>query len=94
MNWFKKEYGDAKATPVLMHPSVTFEWDASPPPDTIVIDKMGIEAFREAARQFFSSISTRLDDLKHIQDALQQHHLTRGQILSKFGRRAKIGTKP
>src|SRR5271157_5023361 len=59
VNWFGEEYDKTcVGIPILIHPSATFEYAATPPPGTRVVTTEGLVGFREALTGFCRSVAS------------------------------------
>lgn len=87
VNWFNARYDQTCAcTPILIHPSATFEHAASPHEDARVMTDSGLSAFKDAVRQYVTAAAAQLENLSRASVAalLQQHKLTPDLILQSF----------
>ena len=57
--WFETKYDNTCSyTPIMVHPSIVFEYAASPNPNIRIITKQKLNDFRQAAKEFIKSVAT------------------------------------
>ncbi|MCG9764960.1 DEAD/DEAH box helicase [Vibrio alginolyticus] len=81
--WFLDNYDFTSThTPIMIHPSTSFEYASSPKPEIRIIDEEKLEELRNNARSFFESISSNdeFNNIAAIRDKLTAYKL-RGQDL-------------
>jgi hypothetical protein len=87
MNWFGENYDSTcQAVPIMVHPSHTFEYACSPPPDTRIIDAEKLPELREACRNLAKSLSAN-DAFRSpvsVAELLKAHGLTADLFVPRF----------
>ncbi|NVO73265.1 DEAD/DEAH box helicase [Photobacterium damselae] len=79
--WFENQYDfTSQYTPIMIHPSVKFEYASSPKPTIRIINDQKLQELRHNALSFFESISTNdeINNVDAIRDKLSAYKL-RGQ---------------
>ena len=91
--WFTNNYDKTcRYTPILIHPSITFDYDASPKEGTRIINKEKLELLRENIRQFIKSLclDNKISDDISIRKRLLQHNLTNDKFCETYTSSFKI----
>ncbi|MBT2917747.1 MULTISPECIES: DEAD/DEAH box helicase family protein [Vibrio] len=79
--WFETQYDfTSQHTPIMIHPSVTFEYASSPKPTIRIINEQKLQELRQNALSFFEAISTNneINNVDAIREKLATYKL-RGQ---------------
>lgn len=87
VNWFKATYDQTcTSTPFIVHPSETFEYAATPPAGTRVINSERLSLLRDAVRRFAIGASTvfRTCGAKDIANLLGSSNLLAAQFTDRF----------
>lgn len=87
VNWFQATYDKSCSwTPIIIHPSETFEYAATPPTGTRVVNASRLVLLREATRQFAAGASStfRTCTAKDMASLLGSTNLLSSQILERF----------
>lgn len=91
--WFTNTYDKTCTfTPVLVHPSIQFEYDASPKAETRVINEEKLKLLRENIFNFIKSLCTenRINDDRAIRESLLFHKLTSAQFGEHYTSKFKV----
>lgn len=85
VNWFVSNYDHTcSATPVIIHPSITLDPAAAPPPNLRVITATQLDALRAASQAFALAVKDRLNEVDHIGTNLRIQKLLGSQIVSEY----------
>ncbi|MDR0959826.1 MAG: hypothetical protein LBM23_05640 [Propionibacteriaceae bacterium] len=86
MDWFRKQYPDSKAVPLLIHPEEKFDSHAAIPPDCHVITTKRLEKLRQSVREFASGlvVEDAFRDPIRVTSLLNSHNLSSGNFLRSF----------
>lgn len=85
VNWFKQAYEtDQHSIPAIVHPSLVFAADATPPVDTRIITKKQLDQLKDASRKYALAIKDRIDDVEFIRSTLIANHLNGEQFVTNF----------
>ncbi|MBC5832275.1 DEAD/DEAH box helicase family protein [Vibrio metschnikovii] len=79
--WFEAQYDfTSQHTPIMIHPSVKFEYASSPKPSIRIINEQKLQELRQNALSFFEAISTNneINNVDAIREKLETYKL-RGQ---------------
>ena len=91
--WFINNYDSTcRYTPILIHPSITFEFDASPKAGVRIINEEKLELLRENIRQFINSLCSenKINDDKSIRERLLYYKLTNDKFCETYTSSFKI----
>jgi len=94
INWFEQRYDNTCVrTPILVHPSYTAEFDASPDPDIRVMTAEGLLGFKDAVRAYAKAASSKAStiDAKEALAILDHHRLTPDKFLQAFTKPIRSG---
>ena len=84
--WFENQYDfTSQHTPIMVHPSVKFEYASSPKPTIRIINEQKLQELRQNALNFFESISTNneIGNVDAIRQKLETYKL-RGQDIVEY----------
>jgi hypothetical protein len=87
VNWFEKTYDrSCTSSPMMIHPARKFEYAATPPDGTRVMDAVCLTLFRDSIRQFATSMSRdfRVCEVNDVAHRLAILSLLRDQIFERF----------
>ncbi|MGH2655695.1 MAG: helicase C-terminal domain-containing protein [Actinomycetota bacterium] len=87
MNWFRSKYDrPSSATPLLVHPVARLESNAVAAPETRVMTKSHVQAFREALRAVAVALANQAtwENSEHVGSQLSQQRLTGPDFLTAF----------
>jgi len=85
VNWFNEQYGSGcHATPIVAHPADTFESDATPPPDTRVLDRKALRRLKDACLSYATAVKDRVDDTDFIKSTLLANKLNSDKIVTQY----------
>lgn len=85
--WFLDNYDFTSShTPIMIHPSTTFEYASSPKPDIRIINDQKLSELRDNAKNFFESISSNNDfnNITAIRDKLTAYRLRGQDIVENY----------
>jgi hypothetical protein len=89
IDWYDDQYGAGRTrVPILIHPTANVAANATPPPDTRVVDQDGLGRIRDAVRAFAVALANRQawGDAQTVTAQLRAQHLVAGEIASTFGK--------
>lgn len=87
VNWFGERYDHTcTCTPIMVHPSKTFEAAATPHPKTRIITKELLPTFGRTIRDFVKAVSENLEtiDAARIQTLLNHYRLSPAMLIDGF----------
>jgi hypothetical protein len=92
MTWFEERYDHTcHGTPVMVHPSNVIEYTATARPGTRVLTSDGLQAFKEAVRDYAKAAAEKIATIeyKEILSLLDHHNLTPDKLLNTFTKASK-----
>lgn len=86
MNWFRPLYGNASATPVMVHPERVLDPTASAPASMLVIDRAGLARLSEAVHAFGTALAAEevRGDVQRIKALLTEHGFRPSAFLQRY----------
>src|SRR5690606_28502256 len=95
MQWFKDNYPERKAVPIVVSAVTECEWDASFPDDTRVVDDDGLHRMLDNIQAFVSKL-VQMDpqdesQAERVKVLLGQHQLGQEQLLGQYSK--KLGRR-
>ncbi|PMT59583.1 DEAD/DEAH box helicase [Vibrio parahaemolyticus] len=85
--WFENQYDfTSQHTPIMVHPSVTFEYASSPKPTIRIINEQKLQELRQNALSFFESISANneISNVDAIREKLEAYKLRGQDIVANY----------
>lgn len=85
-NWFADNYDQtASAKPILIHPSIVFEYAATPHADTRIINKAKLGDLKKEFKNFCIAMAQpTLPNCMEVMSLLEKHHLLGNKIVEVF----------
>lgn len=91
--WFINNYDSTcRYTPILIHPSITFDYDASPKAGVRIINEEKLQLLRENIRQFINSLCSenKINDDKSIRERLLYYKLNNDKFCDTYTTSFKV----
>lgn len=91
MDWFRQQYPNSEATPLLIHPEARFDSHAAIPSDCRVVTTERLARLRESVSAFATSLvaSDAFRDPGRVTALLNDHGLSAGNFVRRFSVRAQ-----
>lgn len=93
IEWFNLSYSESmcQLTPIMIHPSISFDYDASPNENIVIIDEKCLTELKNNIRNFVKAVS-QPDNFKNnlkTYSLLEHHYLTSSGIIDKYTKKHK-----
>lgn len=86
MDWFRQQYANSEATPLLIHPQERFDSHAAIPPGCRVITTKGLDRLRRSVRAFAQDLAAEdaFRDPTRVASLLECHRLSAARFICCF----------